>query len=145
MPSPFPGVDPFIEDQHFWPDFHQRFMTYWCDQLLDVLPENYDARLEERIHQVEVSNGSDGGARYPDIALSQSKTSRRRHRSVGGGTMLLEPIEMALPEYEDLRESYIKVTHRPDRTLVAILELLSPTNKEGSGFSDYLSKRKELF
>ncbi len=38
MPSPFPGVDPFIEDQQFWPDFQQSFMTYWRDQLLELLP-----------------------------------------------------------------------------------------------------------
>lgn len=97
MPSPFPGVDPFIEDQHFWPDFHHSFMTYWRDQLLEVLPQNYDVRLAERVVQVE-----------------------------------------------DLREAYIKVTHRPDQTLVAILELLSPTNKTGTGYKSYVSRRTEL-
>src|SRR5438067_13810883 len=102
MPSPFPGVDPFIEDQKFWPDFHQSFMTYWRDHLLELLPDNYDARLEERVHEVEVLEGEGETARYPDIALSQAKPSRRRHKAVGGGTLLLEPIAMALPEYEEV-------------------------------------------
>jgi hypothetical protein len=145
MPSPFPGVDPYIESQHFWPDFHQSFMTYWRDQLLDLLPDNYDARLEERVQQVVLSEGREGRSRYPDIAVTQSQPTRRQSKSQGGAALLLEPITIALPEYEDLRESYIQVTHRPDRTLVAVLELLSPTNKEGSGFSAYLLKRQELY
>ncbi len=145
MPSPFPGVDPFIEDQQFWPDFHQRFMTYWCDELLDLLPDNYDARLEERIHQVEVSEEGGNGTRYPDIAVSRSKPSRRLRGTAGGGTLLLEPIAMAFPEYEEAREAYIRITHRPDNTLVAVLELLSPTNKTLSGFNEYLLKRSELY
>ncbi len=145
MGSPFPGVDPFIEDQHFWPDFHQRFMTYWCDQLLGLLPDNYDARLEERVHHVEVANGGDDRARYPDITVSQAKPSRRRHKAVGGVALLLEPVPLTLPESEEVRESYIQVTRRPDRTLVAVLELLSPTNKAGTGFIAYLIKRKELY
>src|SRR5262249_49282480 len=31
---------------------------------------------------------------------------------------------------------------RPDRSLVAVLELLSPTNKSGEGFQEYRAKRK---
>ena len=38
MPSPFPGIDPYLESQGYWPDFHQRFMTYCCDSLNDILP-----------------------------------------------------------------------------------------------------------
>ncbi len=144
MPSPFPGVDPFIEAQHFWPDFHQRFMTYWCDQLLELLPDHYDARLEERVHQLELSDGNDNGARYPDLAVSEAKASRRPLRAHGGVALLLEPIPIALPEYEEIREGYIQVTHRPDRTLVAILELLSPTNKTGRGFDHCVNNRMEL-
>ncbi|MCX7969367.1 MAG: DUF4058 family protein, partial [Armatimonadetes bacterium] len=28
MPSPFPGFDPYLEDERFWHDFHQRFIAY---------------------------------------------------------------------------------------------------------------------
>jgi hypothetical protein len=27
MPSPFPGFDPYLEDERFWHDFHQRFIV----------------------------------------------------------------------------------------------------------------------
>jgi hypothetical protein len=144
MASPFPGVDPFIEDQHYWPDFHQSFMTYWRDSLLDVLPANYDARLEERVHRVELSEENSGDPKYPDITVSQLRPSPRRRRAAAGGTLTLQPITVALPLIEEARESYLRILHRPDRTLVAVLELLSPSNKSGSGFSTYLAKRREV-
>jgi hypothetical protein len=27
--SPFPGVDPYLEGQHYWPDFHASFIYEW--------------------------------------------------------------------------------------------------------------------
>ena len=28
MPSPFPGMDPYLEDPSVWMDFHESFITY---------------------------------------------------------------------------------------------------------------------
>jgi hypothetical protein len=42
------------------------------------------------------------------------------------------------------RESYIEILHQPDRTLVAVLELLSPANKENPGRAHYLVRRDAL-
>src|SRR5438045_8041946 len=66
-----------------------------------------------------------------------------------------EAIAAALPEkYEaridervsldETRETYIKILHREDRSLITVLELLSPTNKADIGYGDYLSKRGAL-
>src|SRR5689334_14463863 len=53
MPSPFPGVDPYLESQNYWPDFHARFINYWCEALADQLPDHYEARMDERVNLVE--------------------------------------------------------------------------------------------
>ena len=29
MPSPYPGMDPYLEDPAFWSDFHDGFIVYW--------------------------------------------------------------------------------------------------------------------
>ena len=29
MPSPFPGIDPYLESQGYWPDFHVSFIPYF--------------------------------------------------------------------------------------------------------------------
>jgi len=145
MPSPFPGVDPYIEDQHFWPDFHHRFMTYWCDFLLEQLPTNYDARLEERIRLVERTPRKREHRRQPDIAIERRESARGM---TGGTTVVnkptLEPIVMGLPVIEEIRHSRINIIHRADRELVTVLELLSPDNKRGMGFDAYLERRSQL-
>ena len=55
MPNRFPGVDPYLEYQGFWPDFHASFITYWRDALVQQLPDNYEARIDERVNQLDVA------------------------------------------------------------------------------------------
>ena len=47
MKSPFPGMDPYLEEH--WRDIHHRFLTYACDELQELLPRDLRARLEERV------------------------------------------------------------------------------------------------
>lgn len=43
MPSPFPGMDPYLEHPARWPGVHQRLMTYIADTLNIALPPHYVA------------------------------------------------------------------------------------------------------
>jgi len=47
MPSPFPGMDPYLEQ--FWRDVHARCIIYAADQLQARLPADLRARVEERV------------------------------------------------------------------------------------------------
>jgi hypothetical protein len=47
MPSPFPGMDPYLEES--WGDVHHRLITYAADQLQTTLPKDLRARVEERV------------------------------------------------------------------------------------------------
>jgi hypothetical protein len=68
MPSPFPGIDPYLESQHFWEDFRPSFLTYCRDALNEILPGDYVAQLGERIRLVELSQKAAKLVR-PDIAV----------------------------------------------------------------------------
>ena len=46
MKSPFPGMDPYLEEH--LRDIHHRFLTYACDELQEHLPRTC-GRLEERV------------------------------------------------------------------------------------------------
>jgi hypothetical protein len=37
MPSPFPGMDPFLEDPMYWPDVHHRLITAIGDELAGLI------------------------------------------------------------------------------------------------------------
>ena len=45
MPSPFPGMDPYLEHPDIFPDFHDSFVTYLRESLQPHLPESYYAAI----------------------------------------------------------------------------------------------------
>jgi hypothetical protein len=146
MPSRFPGVDPYLESQGFWPDFHARFITYWADRLGELLPDAYEARIDERVNPVEVRPRPHSKRIEPDVAVT------RRGSGEPGVAVLpapasattVEAVTVPLLIEEEDRETYIQILHRPGRSLVAVLELLSPTNKEDPGYSAYRAKRNAI-
>ena len=53
MPSPFPGMDPFLEDEHLWPGFHHHLVTCLYQVLLPGLVDRYRARVGQRQYTTE--------------------------------------------------------------------------------------------
>jgi len=54
----------------------------------------------------------------------------------------LEPVAIPMgTEVEEIRHSWIEILHRPDRSLVTAIEILSPTNKSGAGYFEYRNNR----
>ena len=49
MPSPFPGMDPFIEGQS-WKGFHTRFLAVLSDMLVAQLRPRYIVQVEEYVY-----------------------------------------------------------------------------------------------
>ncbi len=144
MTSPFPGMDPYLEHPAYWRDFHQSFITYWRDWLLDHLPDHYEVRIDERLGVVAEVNG-DGRTMLPDLSVSQSQPLPREvPAETAVATLEREPVRLNVSYADEVTESFLRVFHRPDASLIAVLELLSPTNKEGDGRQVYLLKRNEL-
>lgn len=143
MSSPFPGVDPYIEDQAWWPDFHQEFISAWRAVLLGDLPAGYDARLNEHVYLV-VPDEEFSKVILPDVAVSRTGAGNEvfdtavETDSVGVATAML-----TLPAPFEVKESFVQILHQPERRLVAVLELLSPTNK-GTHYGTYLEKRDDV-
>lgn len=141
MPSPFPGIDPFIESPAFWSDFHARFINCWCEAIADALPNAYEAGLGERVYLIEHDPDSRKLV-FPDVAVVQEDDSQQP--STNSGLATVEPVTIPLTILEGPRETFIEIIHRPDRNLVTTLELLSPANKQQPGRTEYLAKRNAL-
>ena len=142
MPSPFPGMDPYLEDPAFWPDFHARFVNYWCEELAARLPDHYEARLDEQVNLVQIPAEKTKRVR-PDVSVTRD-TVAGSLASPSAAVATLEPTTVPLLIEEETRQTYIEILRRPDRTLVAVLELLSPANKAPSGQGQYLDKRNAV-
>ncbi len=70
MPSPFPGMDPYLEAT-LWPDVHNALVRKLRTFLTRQLRPKYTARLE--IHIVEDTYPeSEIGILYPDVEVRQS-------------------------------------------------------------------------
>ncbi len=49
MPSPFPGMDPFLEDPAVFPDLHDRLIFCLSEALNAVLPAPYFTGIASRV------------------------------------------------------------------------------------------------
>lgn len=143
MPSPFPGMDPYLESPAFWSDFHFTFINYLREAIADRIPDNYEARIDER---VSVEAPDPDAARQliePDVSILHDPAGRAG-RPAPAGVAILEPITIPHVMLEAHRERFVKILQRPDRSLVTVIELLSPSNKVGDGAVTYQANRRAL-
>ena len=149
MPSPFPGMDPFIEGQR-WRDFHHSFIETLREQLVPRVLPRYDVEVEERVYLEKV--GDDLGHPIgPDVSVWDSSPGTTTHEGHGrelrgSASAVLEPDVLTLPDTLRLTEGYLQIRRRGTMELVTVIEVLSPTNKSPSdGYQEYLNKRVALF
>lgn len=55
MASPFPGMDPYLEDEKLWPVFHHQLVTCLYQALLPGLVDRYRARVAVRAYSTELA------------------------------------------------------------------------------------------
>jgi len=103
------------------------------------LPDNYDARLDERVCVVELPEDEARLIR-PDVTVVEREPGVGRRSSSEGSVATLEPVVLPHCLIEEISEPFIRILHRDDQTVVAVLELLSPNHKAGSGRGVYLEK-----
>jgi hypothetical protein len=148
MKSPFPGMDPFLE-QH-WRDVHHSLCTYARDALQPQLRPALLARIEERL-VVEAPEYSQGRSIYPDTKIVERAGHEQEPVSSGGGTATLvetetitEPLILRIDEQPT--EGFIEIVDpSTGGKLVTVIEFLSPSNKSpGPGQEQYRKKQREL-
>ena len=70
MPSPFPGMDPYLERPSLWSDFHSTIIVAFRAALNAVLPERYVANVDQYVwlHEPDLETrrrlGRPGTLRY---------------------------------------------------------------------------------
>ena len=145
MPSPFPGMNPWIEQASLWPDFHVAFVPEFRRRLARQVLPKYIVLMEEQIDIHELPSSSPRSLR-PDLAVTRPETAPAVAPKIAVGVAELEaPTHLRLPEEDVERVPYLEVRDRESRELVTVVELLSPSNKrreEDRG--KYLEKRRSI-
>ncbi len=143
MASPFPGMDPYLEDPAFWSDFHDTFIGCWREALLAGLPTSYSVRIGEWFYLVE-RPPEWRRAVYADVSVTRPEAFTEAPGNPQAAVATLDPVTIPLVISEEVRATHIEIRRRQDRALVTVLELLSPANKEEPGRGEYLGKRNGL-
>lgn len=139
MPSPFPGMDPFLEGQK-WRDFHASTLYVTRRLLTALLKPRYTVDIEESVYLQEEF---DEDLRFPDISVTEHDLEVSLPSS-GGVAVAIEPVVYTVPKLRRSRQRHLAIHSSDTRRLVTVMEVLSPTNKS-SGYRDYLAKRDEIF
>ena len=146
MPSPFPGMDPYLETPDLWPDVHHELISQMRTALNPALRPRYMARVELRVY---VSDEDDAGRefRIPDVRIEKAPKRKGMKKELRMETVAVaEPLTIPLLLNEEIKEARVEIRQRESNTLVAVIEVLSPANKiRGSaGRKSFLDKRQEI-
>ena len=147
MPSPFPGMDPFIEGQK-WANFHPSFLGAIRDVLNPMLLPRYVTDYEQSIWLVAEGDGGDGELTpyRPDLDVERTGFDAAAQPNGCGVVATLEPEVRTRPVPATSRVLHrrLAVLEARSREIVTVLELLSPWNKVNPGRRESLAKQSEL-
>lgn len=145
MPSPFPGMDPYIE-MGYWQTFHNLFIAAMTGVLVPEVRPGYSVEVGQDIYLV--TDEGETLTREPDVAVLNDADDRHLTGRGGGDTAaagVLTPVMATIPIPRERRHRFIEVRDIKSREVVTVIELLSPINRiDRGGRRKHIDKRREL-
>ncbi|ASC70254.1 hypothetical protein XM38_011900 [Halomicronema hongdechloris C2206] len=142
MPSPFPGMDPYLEHPDLWPEVHNRLLVAIADSLGPQLRPKYRVAIEKRVYE-DIRDDLLVGR--PDAAVFEPPSQETSPALSQPSATATAPITVELPMPEEIQERYLAIREVSTGIVVTILELISPSNKRlGRGRQQYEEKRLKI-
>ncbi len=147
--NPFPGMNPYLESPDLWPDFHNGLIGQLRDVLGPQLPDNYRIALQRRVEVEEPF----GAASELNLVIPDALVTRESPfvAPAGGDTAAAiaappdEAVSVRVRMPREVNVLWLRVETVPERELVTVVEVLSPTNKRpGEGRRRYIRKREAI-
>ena len=143
--NPFPGMNPYLERAQIWHSIHTSIIAELQRWLAPRLRPEYMVRIEERMY-VEAEEGAGlRHARQPDVMILDDGAVESASVAVVEAPGSKDAIAVRIPYREEQRQRYIEVIRVSNREVVAVIELLSPSNKTSPGLESYIAKRNQVF
>ena len=147
MRSPFPGMNPYLEQSTFWTSFHTRFMVAIADTVAPKLRPNYYIEVETRTYQ-DQEEPEEILVGIPDAAVLAARSVDQVEplRVESGATLTQKrPRSIFLPQPTAIKERYLEVREVGTNTVITVIEVLSPKNKQKEkGRTAYENKRRRI-
>ena len=144
--NPFPGMNPYLESNAIWPGVHFLTIAGLQGFLAERLRPDYVVTVEERIYvAAEPDANASVGVRIPDVSVSIAEPPEPTTSIEAVSESSAAAIAVRLPTAEVVRERYLSVRQVNNRQIIAVIELLSASNKlvGDTGRAAYLAKREE--
>jgi hypothetical protein len=143
MTSPFPGMDPYLESANEWSSFHSALISEMANQLNVQLPPGYAARVEGQVYVIPA-----GAHISPDVTVFGTLPPHKEGANVAlaDRPQVREPERFSLMT-EERTIRFVQILRlKPEREVVAVIELLSPINKKAHsrGRTDYQRKQQRV-
>lgn len=147
MKSPFPGMDPYIEDRLIWSDFHSRLADEISARLNAKIRPHYFAALTPYVtyEVIEISSSRLHSIR-PDVAVLHTGSGSLAMSGTASAIMDPPQAESITALEMPLELMSVEIRQVGTDRLITAIEILSPVNKQRNHEAriDYLRKRREL-
>jgi hypothetical protein len=141
MPSPFPGMNPYLEQQEVWHDFHERLIPALADTLAEQAGSHYVVKIDDHIYVHELAAERRHLLGRADLAVAHSGPAAGDIAAAVSEA----PALVWLPSVDVESHSFLEIRDRRNRELITVLEVLSPSNKRpGPDREQYIGKRSQL-
>jgi hypothetical protein len=143
MPSPFPGVDPYLESPEFFPELHHRLITAIAIAIAPSIAPKYRVAIEKRTYFSEPEESLT--VAIPDVAVYSKPSIPNPTSSTATLVKSSEPVAVILPMGEETREGYLEIREVGTGEVITAIEIISPKNKRtGKGREAYQRKRHKV-
>jgi hypothetical protein len=138
MANPFPGMDPYLEGD-LWTTVHTDLCSEIARQLAPKLRPKYVVRTTRRV-VLAPPDEFNGQHRFPDVGVLSTDVGPTEARAAVAST----PLVLSASFPEPIPHVSVEIRDVVRRRLVTCIEVLSPTNKRGSGREEYAGKRFQM-
>ena len=144
MPTPFPGMDPYLERVGVWEEVHTRLIVAIADALGPQVRPKYRVGVEQRTYLAVLTPDEYELVGKPDVLVA---VSRRQEQPVHATATAagIAPRVAQLPMPEEIIERHLAVRDVLTGEVITVIELLLPTNKlTRDGRRQYARKRLQI-
>ncbi|MGB3613702.1 MAG: DUF4058 family protein [Elainellaceae cyanobacterium] len=144
MPSPFPGMNPYLEHPELWPGVHHWLIIELARFLSPQLRPKYRVAVEVRLY--ETVGGQSLLVGIPDLTVKGAQAGAQEvTTNVAVAPPPTQPQTVEVPVPEMVKQGYLEVREVATNDVVTAIEILSPINKRpGEGRQQYESKRSKI-
>ena len=143
MPSPFPGMNPYLEHRDFWPEIHDRLIMDIADNLIAQLVPKYIVSFNKEVYLT--TPGEELSVGLPDVVV-QRKSNTTSTSSNVAVAVATAPAKVTIPRPVEVTHNYLEIREAASKKVVTAIEILSPVNKRsGPGREKYDRKRQRIF